>query len=111
MRTFLLVAALGLLTTPAIAKDRTKKSDSSKETASAPLKGGTIKDQEAVRCILQRLADATGIKDWKIELKTIAGASRGFVATSGSRQETGTVNVARNYPNQGALRVYLVPKD
>src|SRR5260370_28109593 len=111
MRQSLFVAALGLLTTPAIAKDRAKRSDSSKETAAAPLKGGAIKDQEAMRCILQRLAEATGIKDWKVELKTLAGASRNFVATNGSRQETGTVNVAKNYPNPGALRVYLVPKN
>jgi hypothetical protein len=105
------VAALGLLTTPAIAKDRAKRSDSSKETGTAPLKGGTIKDQEAMRCIGQRLLDATGIKDWKIDLKPLAGASRSFVATSGSRQESGMVNVAKNYPNPGPLRVYLVPKD
>ena len=111
MRQILIVAALGLWTTPAIAKDHAKRSDSSKETAAAPAKGGTIKDQEATRCILQRLVEATGIKDWKIELKTLAGTARNFVATNGSRQETGTVNVARNYPNQGALRVYLVPKD
>jgi hypothetical protein len=111
MRQFLIVAALVLVTTPAIAKDGAKRSDSSKETAPAPLKGGTIKDQEARRCILERLVEATGIKQWKIELKTLAGTARNFVATSGARQETGTVNVARNYPNQGALRVYLVPKD
>ena len=111
MRQILIVAALALSTTPALAKERAKRSDSSKETAAAPLKGGTIKDQEAMRCILQRLVDATGIKEWKIELKTLAGSARNFVATSGARQETGTVNVARNYPNQGALRVYLVPKD
>lgn len=37
--------------------------------------------------------------------------ARSFVATSGARQESGTVNVARDYPNQGALRVYVVPKD
>ena len=111
MRQILIVAALVLTTTPAIAKERAKKSDSSKETAAAPLKGGAIKDQEAMRCILQRLVDATGIKEWKIELKTLAGTARSFVATNGARQETGTVNVAKNYPNQGALRVYLVPKD
>lgn len=111
MRQILIVAALALLTTPAIAKERARRSDTSKETAAAPLKGGTIKDQEAKRCIQQRLVDATGIKDWKIELKQLAGTARNFVATSGSRQESGTVNVAKNYPNQGALRVYLVPKD
>ena len=111
MRQILIVAAMGLLTTPAIAKDRARRSDSSKETAAAPLKGGTIKDQEATRCILQRLVEATGIKEWKIELKQLAGTARNFVATSGARQESGSVNVARNYPNQGALRVYLVPKD
>lgn len=111
MRQILIVAALALLTTPAIAKERAKRSDSSKETAAAPLKGGTIKDQEATRCILQRLVQATGIKEWKIELKQLAGSARNFTATSGARQESGTVNVARNYPNQGALRVYLVPKD
>ncbi len=111
MRQMLIVAALGLLTTPAMAKDHARRSDSSKETAAAPLKGGTIKDQEARRCILERLVQETGIKEWKIELKTLAGTARNFVATSGSRQESGTVNVARNYPNQGALRVYLVPKD
>ena len=111
MRQILIVAALGLMTTPAVAKDRGRRSDSSKETAAAPLKGGTIKDQEATRCILQRLVEATGIKEWKIELKQLAGTARNFVATSGGRQESGTVNVAKNYPNQGALRVYLVPKD
>jgi hypothetical protein len=111
MRQILIVAALVLSTAPAIAKERNKRSDSSKETATAPLKAGTIKDQEATRCILERLVQATGIKDWNIELKTLAGTARNFVATSGSRQESGTVNVARNYPNQGALRVYLVPKD
>src|SRR5439155_21521832 len=112
MRQILIVAALGLLATPAIAKDHGKRSDSSKEPAAAPLKsGGTIKDQEAMRCILQRLADATGIKDWKIELKTLAGTARNFVANNGSRHESSPGNVARNYPNQGALRVYLVPKD
>ena len=111
MRRILIVAALGLLTTPAFAKDRARRSDSSKESGSAPLKGGTIKDTEAMRCILQRLADATGIKEWKVELKPITGTARNFVATSGSRQESGMVNVAKNYPNPGALRVYLVPKD
>src|SRR5512135_79234 len=100
MRQILIVAALALLTTPAIAKERAKRSDSSKETAAAPLKGGTIKDQEATRCILQRLVQATGIKEWKIELKQLAGTARNFVATSGGRQESGTVNVAKNYPNQ-----------
>jgi hypothetical protein len=111
MRQILIVAALALLATPAIAKERARRSDSSKETGTAPLKSGTIKDQEALRCILERLVQATGIKDWNIELKELAGTARNFVATSGSRQESGTVNVARNYPNQGALRVYLVPKD
>src|SRR3954469_17960270 len=111
MRHILIVAALALMTTPAVAKDRGKRADSSKETAAAPLKGGLIKDQEAMHCIMQRLVEATGIKDWTIELKTLAGTARDFVATSGSRQQTGTVNVAKNYPNQGALRVYLVPKD
>ena len=111
MRQILIVAALSLLTTPAIAKDRVKRSDSSKETAVAPVKGGTIKDQEAKRCVVERLVEATGIKDWKVELKQIAGTGRDFVATSGSRQETGTVNVVRDYPNRGARRVYLVPKD
>jgi hypothetical protein len=111
MRQMLVVAALGLLTTPAIAKEHARRSDSSKEPAAAPLKSGTIKDQEAMRCIRERLVEETGIKEWKIELKALAGAARSFVATSGSRQETGTVNVARNYPNQGALRVYVVPKD
>ena len=110
MRQILIVAALALVATPAFAKDRARK-DSSKETAAAPLKGGTIKDGEATRCILQRLVEATGIKEWKVELKQLAGTSRNFVATSGARQESGTVNVAKSYPNQGSLRVYLVPKD
>jgi hypothetical protein len=111
MRQILIVAVLGLVTTPAIAKESAKRSDSSKETAPAPLKGGTINDQEARRCVLQRLVEVTGIKEWKIQLKTLAGTARNFVAKSGAREETGTVNVARNYPNQGSLRVYLVPKD
>jgi hypothetical protein len=109
MRQILIVAALALVTTPAIAKDRAK--NSSKETAPAPIKGGTINDQEARRCVLQRLVEVTGVKEWRIELKSLAGTARSFVAKSGAREETGSVNVARNYPNQGALRVYLVPKD
>ena len=112
MRQILIVTALWLSAAPAIAKDHPKRSDSSKETAAAaPLKGGTINDQEAKRCILQRLVEATNVKDWRIELEKLDGAARNFVATSGARRESGTVNVARNYPNQGALRVYLVPKD
>ena len=112
MREILIGAALGILaTSPAFAKEHGKRSESSKETAPAPQKSGTINDGEAMRCILQRLVEATGIKDWKIELTTLAGTARNFVATSGGRQEKGSVNVARNYPNQGALRVYLVPKD
>jgi hypothetical protein len=110
MRQIAIVAALGLMTTVAIAKEH-KRADSSKEAATAPDKSGTIKDEEATRYILQRLVDDTGIKDWTIQLKELAGSARNFVATSGSRQESGTINVARNYPNEGALRVYLVPKD
>jgi hypothetical protein len=106
MRRILILATLGLLTTPAFAKS------SSKEPAAAPAKAGsTIGDQEARKCIVQRLVDKTGVKDWRIELQKLAGTSRGFVATSGPRHESGTINVARNYPNQGALRVYLIPKD
>jgi hypothetical protein len=111
MRQILIVAALGWMATAALAKDH-KRSDSSKEPAASPIKSGsTINDQEARRCILQRLVEKTGTKEWKIELHKLAGTSRSFVATSGSRRETGSINVARNYPNQGALRVYLVPKD
>jgi hypothetical protein len=111
MRQILIVAALGWMTTAAVAKEH-RRSESSKEPAASPLKSGTtINDQEANRCILLRLVEKTGMKEWKIELHKPAGTSRTFVATSGSRQETGSINVARNYPNQGALRVYLVPKD
>jgi hypothetical protein len=108
MRRILILATLGLLATPAFAKG---VRNSSKEPAAAPLKAGTINDQEARRCILQRLVETTGMKEWKIQLQKLAGTSRGFVASSGARHESGTINVARNYPNQGALRVYLIPKD
>jgi hypothetical protein len=108
LKIFVVMGVLGLVA-PAIAKEHTKQT--SKESGAAPQKVSTIGDAEATKCILQRLVDATGVKDWKIELKELAGTSRNFVATSGSRSEHGTVNVARNYPNGGALRVYLVPKD
>jgi hypothetical protein len=111
MRQILIVAALGWMTTAAIAREH-RRTDSSKEPAASPLKSGsTINDQEARRCILQRLVEKTGTKEWRIELQKLTGTSRGFAATSGSRQESGSINVARNYPNQGALRVYLIPKD
>ena len=111
MRRILILATLIVLAAPAFGKSA-RKSDSSKEPAAAtPPKSGTINDQEAKRCILQRLVDTTGMKDWRIELEKLSGSSRAFVATSGARHDKGTINVARNYPNQGALRVYLVPKD
>ena len=73
---------------------------------------GNLRDDEALRCILSRLQETTGAgKGWKIELRELAGTSRDFVATNGPRSEKGTINVARSYPNQGALRVYLVPRD
>jgi len=107
MRQILIVAALGWLTAAAVAREHRTK-----EPAATPQKGGsTIGDPEAKRCILQRLVETTGVKEWKIELQQLAGTSRGFVATSGARHESGSINVARNYPNQGALRVYLIPKD
>jgi hypothetical protein len=81
-----------------------------KEPAKDP-KASTIKDEEAVRCIVQRLEEQTGSKGWKIDLKELAGTAREFVASNGKRNEKGTVNVAKDYPNQGALRVYLVPND
>jgi hypothetical protein len=109
MRRILILATLALLTTPAFAK--VVRNSSKEPVTASPLKAGTINDQEARRCILQRLVEATGMKEWRIQLQKLAGTSRGFVATSGARHESGTVNVARNYPNQGALRVYLVPKD
>ena len=106
MRRILILASLALLTTPAFAKS------SSKEPAAAPAKAGsTINDSEAKKCILQRLVETTGVKEWRVELQKLAGTSRAFVASSGGRHESGTINVARNYPNGGALRVYLVPKD
>jgi hypothetical protein len=72
---------------------------------------GNIKDDEAVKCIGQRLEEQTGARGWKIQLKDLAGSSRDFIATLGQRSESGTINVAKSYPNQGALRVYLVPRD
>jgi len=96
---------------PVVAKEReTNAAPSTKEPAKDP-KSGNIKDEEAVRCVLQRLEGSTGLKGWKVELKDSPGSSREFTAVNGSRSEKGTVNVAKDYPNQGALRVYLVPRD
>src|SRR5690242_15127747 len=65
-----------------------------------PAKAATIKDDEALKCIVARLEEQTGSKGWKIDLKDLSGSSREFVATNGKRNEKGTVNVAKDYPNQ-----------
>ena len=87
------------------------KEPSAPAPAKEPAKAATIKDEEAVKCILTRLEEQTGAKGWKIDLKDLSGSSREFVATNGKRNEKGTVTVAKDYPNGGALRVYLVPQD
>lgn len=110
MRLFFgIVGVLGLTSvSPVFAKAPSKEpaGPNAKEPAKA-----NIKDEEAVRCILERLEGQSGAKGWKVELKDAAGSSKEFVAVNGDRQEKGTVNVAKSYPNQGALRVYLVPRD
>lgn len=99
-RGILVLAVLGILGT-ASAKEPSKDA-----------KAGNIKDDEAVRCVQMRLEGQTGSKGWKVELKELAGsASREFTASNGQLNEKGTVNVAKSYPNQGALRVYVVPRD
>jgi hypothetical protein len=112
MRLFL--GALGVFAVmsvaPAYGKSKEPVAPSAKEPAKDP-KAGNIKDEEAVRCILERLEGQSGAKGWKVELKDAAGSAKEFVAMNGDRQEKGTVNVAKSYPNQGALRVYLVPRD
>jgi hypothetical protein len=113
MKRFILVGVLGLLGgMPAMAKETppTASKEPSKTKEKDP-QSGTIKDEEALKCIQTRLEEQTGSKGWKIELKDLAGTARDFVATNGQRSEKGTVNVSKAYPNQGALRVYLVPND
>jgi hypothetical protein len=111
MKRFILIVGL-LGGVPAMAKETpptaTKETSKPKEKDS---QNGVIKDEEAIRCIQTRLEEQSGAKGWKIELKELAGTARDFVATNGERSEKGTVNVSKDYPNQGALRVYLVPKD
>jgi len=110
LRMFVVASVLGLGVGPAIAKDRDSAPPmSAKESKDG--KVGNIKDNEAVRCVEARLEEKTGQKGWKIELKDLAGESRDFVATKGESSAKGTVNVAKSYPNQGALRVYVVPRD
>jgi hypothetical protein len=96
---------------PAVAKEKGTGVASGASAAAKDPKSGNIKDDEAMRCIQTRLEEQSGLKGWKIELKDVAGSSRDFTATNGGRSEKGTVNVAKSYPNQGSLRVYLVPKD
>jgi hypothetical protein len=98
-RLILAVAFLGM-----VGAAGAKESSKERDTA-------IIKDEEAVKCIKTRLEEQTGTKGWKIELKDLAGTARDFTASNGGRSEHGTVNVAKNYPNPGALRVYLAPRD
>jgi hypothetical protein len=94
-----------------IAKEKEATTPPAKESKKADPKSENIADNEAMKCVTQRLEEQTGVKGWKVELKDLAGQAREFVATKGDRSEKGTVNVAKSYPNQGALRVYLVPRD
>jgi hypothetical protein len=70
-----------------------------------------IKDPEAIKYVQQRLEAQTGVRGWKIDLKETVGTSKDFTATAGDRTEKGSVNVVKNYPNQGIHRVYVSPKD
>jgi hypothetical protein len=108
MQRFLLATALvGLIGSPAFAKQ--------KDPAAAPAKdkdtSAIIKDAEALKCIQARLEEQTGSKGWKIALGDLAGTARAFTASNGGRNEQGTINVAKDYPNGGALRVYVQPRD
>lgn len=104
MKSLFLIAGL-VLSVPAVAKPKEK------EPAAAPAKEGTIKDTDAMKYIQTRLEEQTGAKGWKITLGDLMGMAREFTATNGGRSEKGTVNVSRDYPNEGALRVYVQPRD
>ena len=112
MKSFILAFGL-LMGSQAFAKAPAKVAKTSKETAQAPSKDGslTIKDTDAMKYIQARLEDQTGAKGWKISLGDLAGVARDFTATNGNRSEKGTVNVSKDYPNEGALRVYVQPRD
>jgi hypothetical protein len=84
------------------------KSPAKKKEPAPPV---CIKDPEAMKFVQQRLEAQTGVKGWKIELKETVGTSKDFTATAGERSEKGSVNVLKNYPNQGIHRVYVLPKD
>jgi hypothetical protein len=113
MKVLIVAASVsGVFGSVAIAKEREPGAKQSQPTQSSKdPKAGNIKDEEAVRCVQARLEEQTGVKGWKIDLKDGTGSSRDFTATNGARSEKGFVNVLKSYPNQGLLRVYLVPRD
>jgi hypothetical protein len=107
-RVWTVVGLVGMLgASPAMAKEPAAAGAKQEKDP----KAGIIKDEEAVKWIQVRLQEQSGSKGWKVELKELAGTSREFTATNGNRSEKGTVNVSKSYPNEGALRVYLVPRD
>jgi hypothetical protein len=107
MKSLVLIAGL-VMAVPAVAKPKEK------EPAAAPSKDSkdaTIKDTDAMKYVQSRLEEQTGAKGWKITLGDLMGMAREFNATNGNRSEKGTVNVSKDYPNEGALRVYVQPRD
>jgi len=104
MKSLVLIAGL-VMAVPAVAKPKEK------EPATGPAKDGTIKDSDAMKYVQARLEEQTGSKGWKITLGDLMGMAREFNATNGTRSEKGTVNVSKDYPNEGALRVYVQPRD
>jgi hypothetical protein len=111
-RLILTTAFLGLIGSPVLAKQKEPVAAApAKDSAKDKDTSTTIKDTEALKCIQARLEEQTGSKGWKIALGDLAGTARAFTASNGGRNEQGTVNVAKDYPNGGALRVYVQPRD
>ena len=117
MRSILLIAWFvgSVVTTAVYARGR---GNSSKEYAGAVKlgvakdpKSDLIKEADAIKFIQTRLEESTGVKGWKIVLKEAIGPARDFSAEAAGATQAGTINVTKAYPNGGALRVYLVPKD
>jgi len=114
VRNLVLVFVLGWAGA-AVAGEHTEDAPSQAPASKAPKKkeaaADYIKDPEAIKYVQQRLEAQTGVRGWKIDLKETVGTSKDFTATIGERSEKGSVNVLKNYPNQGIHRVYLFPKD
>jgi hypothetical protein len=89
-----------------VAKEKGIAKDSAKAS-----KGPLINSAKAIGFIRERLETSTGIKGWHVELKESTPSGKDFVATHADRTERGSINMRVDYPNEGALRVYLIPRD